>query len=467
MEGSQSKYVVLSVIALVTWLVSNGRAAAQNRVFVSTSLEGSQASYVSEFSATTGGTVDKFRLTFPAGTLGAGVGLVNLQIGTKPAKTPIVTGIDPLDPNALLLDVPKTVEIARGVQLILELMGLTNPTAGDYQIGIELIGKTGSVLETLTPIPFSIAALAGGGDITAVNAGTGLSGGGTSGDVTLNVNPSLVQNRVAGSCAAGNAVRVVNQDGTVTCESVGDIKGVTAGTGLAGGATSGEATLSVAAGFQLPQKCASGQVAKATEMGVWTCAGDTDTLGALVCAAGQTVKFNGSAWVCNSSQSGFVDNGVGTITDNRTGLMWEKKTGSVGSGIDCSTPWDCADPSNVNNYYKWSDSGSAADGPIFTDFLAKMNCTISQTGVCGAGGHTDWRIPTIAELQTILLAPFPCGPSLCIDPIFGPTWATGYWSSTTDASGPLDAWLVGFQFGHVFDNNKDNNRVVRAVRGGR
>ena len=30
----------------------------------------------------------------------------------------------------------------------------------------------------------------------------------------------------------------------------------------------------------------------------------------------------------------FVDNGNGTITDNQTGLMWEKQTGSTGGGAD-------------------------------------------------------------------------------------------------------------------------------------
>ena len=58
---------------------------------------------------------------------------------------------------------------------------------------------------------------AGGGDITGVSAGTGLTGGGLSGDVTLSANTIYLQRRVSGTCVSNQAIRVVNNDGTVSC----------------------------------------------------------------------------------------------------------------------------------------------------------------------------------------------------------------------------------------------------------
>lgn len=179
----------------------------------------------------------------------------------------------------------------------------------------------------------------------------------------------------------------------------------------------------------------------------------------------------------------FVDNGDGTVTDHDTGLQWEKKDGADGV-------YDFANPHDVDNLYSWSmfPAGTAPDGTVFTDFLRRLNtCTSTGGAIATAafGGHCDWRLPTITELQTILLAPYPCGTSPCIDPVFGPTGAFDYfywyWSSTTFAGVPpfggdpaAFAWGVSFEGGGVSFTCKDllfcdfvgfGGFPVRAVRG--
>ena len=163
----------------------------------------------------------------------------------------------------------------------------------------------------------------------------------------------------------------------------------------------------------------------------------------------------------------FVDNTDGTVTDNETGLQWEQKV----AGSSCL---HC-----VNDTYIWSSSGTAPDGTAFTSFLATMNGGATGVGNCTSGdgstqtggfnNHCDWRLPTIAELRTILdTSQGQCGAGsgACIDPTFGPTGASRYWSSTTSASNPFNAWFVSFFGGFASSDIKTDNFFVRAVRGG-
>jgi hypothetical protein len=69
----------------------------------------------------------------------------------------------------------------------------------------------------------------------------------------------------------------------------------------------------------------------------------------------------------------YTDNGNGTITDNVTGLMWEKTTDKNGDGII--------------NYY---------DKKTYAEALA-------GAASCRTGGYSDWRLPAIKEQYSLIM----------------------------------------------------------------
>jgi len=153
----------------------------------------------------------------------------------------------------------------------------------------------------------------------------------------------------------------------------------------------------------------------------------------------------------------YVDNGNWTVTDVETGLMWHKTDDAGG----------VADKDNTYTFAA-AGGGTAPSGTMFTDFLDKLNGGLGPD-TCFAG-HCDWRIPTIDELQTILLEPVPCGTNPCIDQaVFGPQNASSYYWSFTTASGDARYALIFVSAdgtSGVFEKYLPSTICARAVRGG-
>ena len=59
-----------------------------------------------------------------------------------------------------------------------------------------------------------------------------------------------------------------------------------------------------------------------------------------------------------------------------------------------------------------------------------------------------------------------CGSGRGREQAEGEPASSNYWSATSNANNPSNAWRVNFNNGNVNNNNKTNNNRVRAVRGG-
>ena len=107
---------------------------------------------------------------------------------------------------------------------------------------------TGSAISVINQ-DGTVSCQASGGTITGVTpaAGSGLTGGGTTGNVSIGTDTSVLQKRVSGTCPSGWSISEVNADGTVAClaAGTGTVTSITAGNGLTGGTITSTGTIGV------------------------------------------------------------------------------------------------------------------------------------------------------------------------------------------------------------------------------
>jgi hypothetical protein len=247
-------------------------------------------------------------------------------------------------------------------------------------------------------------------------------------------------------------------------------------------------------------------VAVALCLAVWTapalaqCKGDFNGDG-VVTIDELIVAVENALSGCEVGQPRFVDNGDGTISDRRTGLMWEKKSALDGRPND-------DDLHDGDNTYQWAGTclpsdvevlcqptaealsacpagaagcAACADGQT-CDRLPSNQPTVfewvSQLNAAAFAGHGDWRVPTLDELEGLVdrtrsdpaITPEFSGPG-CDEHCTNPTDVTCsctasrlYWTATPVVDTRARAWSVRFDLGTVEAGGLTFDVAVRAVR---
>lgn len=159
-------------------------------------------------------------------------------------------------------------------------------------------------------------------------------------------------------------------------------------------------------------------------------------------AEGQTCNTRMGAATPTSQ---FINHDNGTVTDKKTGLMWKKcSEGQVWRRIVGKT--ECP---YTGRPYTWQTA------------LARAQ-TVNRSG--GFVGKTDWRVPNIKELASIIETK--CADSAINEQVFPHTSYMAAWSSSVDAANNNMAWAVSFSKGYDSPYNKTSQYLLRLVRGG-
>jgi hypothetical protein len=136
------------------------------------------------------------------------------------------------------------------------------------------------------------------------------------------------------------------------------------------------------------------------------------------------------------SQKSYTDNGDGTITDKRTGLMWVQDATGIGCFSGNTMSWEVALSSCVNLAY---------------------------------AGYDDWRLPNVKELMSLVVQDEALDTGslpLISEPPFQNTVRNYYWTSTTKVADVSKAMCIRFNVGTAYSRDKTGSWYVRPVRGG-
>ncbi len=136
--------------------------------------------------------------------------------------------------------------------------------------------------------------------------------------------------------------------------------------------------------------------------------------------------------------------------DNITGLRWEMKTSTGLRAASHTYSWYNSNGAVNGGNAGTADGGDNCHDPSRCD-LEKYIVDINATSLCG---RANWRAPTVHELLSIMHAGTL---GLKADSSYFPNLrAARYWTATTVANTPTNAWQV--DFGHKTSASANGNQ---------
>ena len=147
----------------------------------------------------------------------------------------------------------------------------------------------------------------------------------------------------------------------------------------------------------------------------------------------------------------FITSTTGIVTDTLTGLIWLEDA-------------NCID----TEYPSFDQDSTVGDGKVTWQHALDFTAGITVTGTYSncAAGFSDWRLPNVRELYSLInLGQFNSATWLNMQGFSG-VESFYYWSSTTCAPLTDNAWYVYLDNGSVDDVAKTSDQSVWPVRGG-
>ena len=164
-------------------------------------------------------------------------------------------------------------------------------------------------------------------------------------------------------------------------------------------------------------------------------------------------------------------NPLGCVQDNVTGLMWENKTndGGLRDWNKTYSNFDSTTSLQKPLGFGVSVAPTQAEIDASTNSVGFKN-SVNAQGLCG---YSDWRLPTVDELHSIMnygVIIQDSAMSPAIDTAWFPNTFGFFWSSSPISSSSLGAWNVDFQIYNSVASDYVNRYTlgnhVRLVRAG-